>query len=881
MKLHRIRLWNFRGVVESDVSFADNGVTIIEGPNEVGKTSIADALRLAIETPDTSKKAQIESAKPVDRDEDPEVEIEMTTGPYNMVYRKLWLGGRGKTTLTITSPQNENLSGRDAHDRVQKILKETLDNDLRRAMQELQIDQGAKLTLPAFSLQSLDRALGIAAGGDSASESDEPLLIHIRSEYEKYWTPKAGQVRDARKLSQRRVEEASDEVDDWKKQIEEIDKDTTEIKWLGDEVSRIRSSLDDLEKNERDLLERWAFIEGIRRDIERLDASHKVAQSRRDHVSGEWSRRQEMIRDLGKRTEELAALEAEVEKAAPALAEAIRRNEETNFAQNEADAALRCTRDRHERAVNDHLFLRNEFDVRRDTGRYQRYKEAEKSLRESEKYLEAAKVDDGVVEEIEKAYLEDQRAKAATDSVAASVEAMALTNVMLEVSGREVWLAANEVVKEQVEDEIELVIHDVARVRVSAGQDAKERVEKSRRASEVYQGLCDRFGVADLNEARRAAQGRRDALRIRNESLAAMKREIPDITAEHLKNIIEDLSTRVATYREERAETPPMPANEKEALTIAKEAEVIVKDCETRLLARQAAAENAKEELDEVKLNEAELEARRRVALGGKNDAEGRLATAREGQSDGDLSGTLALAQREFDDSLKSLEDMRAQMQAEDPESLKARLDNAQAAKRRAIENLETNRERQRSLQASLDFRSERGPQGSYDEAESKLKGIKKEHERTEARAEAAKLLHDTFEKHRKIEQQRRSEPFKARIEAFGRIVFGRTFMVELDDELRIVGRTLNGIPLNADQLSTGAREQLGVLSRLACAAIVSPEDGGAPVIIDDALGWSDPQRLERMGAAIDAAGKQCQIIILTCYPERYAHVGNATPVKL
>ena len=40
------------------------------------------------------------------------------------------------------------------------------------------------------------------------------------------------------------------------------------------------------------------------------------------------------------------------------------------------------------------------------------------------------------------------------------------------------------------------------------------------------------------------------------------------------------------------------------------------------------------------------------------------------------------------------------------------------------------------------------------------------------------------------------------------------------------------------------------MISRLACASIVAA-DGGAPVIFDDALGWSDPRKLERMGAVI------------------------------
>ena len=83
------------------------------------------------------------------------------------------------------------------------------------------------------------------------------------------------------------------------------------------------------------------------------------------------------------------------------------------------------------------------------------------------------------------------------------------------------------------------------------------------------------------------------------------------------------------------------------------------------------------------------------------------------------------------------------------------------------------------------------------------------------------------------------------------------------------------------DQLSTGTREQLGVLCRLACASITSPDGKGAPVVIDDALGWSDTARLQSMGQAITQAGSKCQIIILTCMPGRYGNVGQAKTVRL
>ena len=132
---------------------------------------------------------------------------------------------------------------------------------------------------------------------------------------------------------------------------------------------------------------------------------------------------------------------------------------------------------------------------------------------------------------------------------------------------------------------------------------------------------------------------------------------------------------------------------------------------------------------------------------------------------------------------------------------------------------------------------------------------------------------------HRNAARQAYVKPLKEAIEQLGAIVFGRGFEVELGDDWSLLSRTLHGKTLPFDALSVGAKEQLGILTRLAAGQIVAKQ-GGVPLIIDDALGYSDPTRLETMGAAIAAAGKQCQIIILTCTPGRFTHVGSAQVVK-
>jgi len=53
------------------------------------------------------------------------------------------------------------------------------------------------------------------------------------------------------------------------------------------------------------------------------------------------------------------------------------------------------------------------------------------------------------------------------------------------------------------------------------------------------------------------------------------------------------------------------------------------------------------------------------------------------------------------------------------------------------------------------------------------------------------------------------------------------------------------------------------------------------PVVIDDALGFSDPERLAKMGAVFNSVGDRGQVIVLTCQPSRYEGVTGAQVIEL
>ena len=876
MRLQRVQLHNYRGVVKSDVSFSQNGVTIIEGPNEVGKTSIAEGLQLAIDLPDSSKSAQVKAVQPVGRDEGPEVEISLSSGKYELVYRKRWLR-QPETTLEVKSPRQESLTGREAHDRLKAILDETLDEALWRA---LRIEQGTKLLLPNFDLPSMGRALDRAAGGDIATDREETLWARICEERDKYWTA-TGQVTGERRSLEQSVQEAKDKAADLTRQLQGIDSDVAQMSRLSDESDRLSETRKECEERERELDQRWNAMDRLRSEVERADAIHSASEAQRDGASSKLQRREDLVAALDSSTRDFAALRAEAEDAAPALAAATRRSEDATTAVKDADAALRDAQGRLSRAIADRDFLRRLIEVDQLKERHDRYLAAEQTLKQAEAYLELARVDDDVAKQIEEAYIEDERAKSAAGSAAAAVEVTALRDMTVEVGDEIVELAVNEVKHTLVQDEVVLAIPNVARMRVSAGPESKGLADQRRNTQETYRRLCEGVGVADVTAARSAAQERQDAQREKDEALTAIARELRDLTPDVLLGKVKNLEERVTSYPKERPENPPLPTDLDEAQRIYAEVSGLVADCDIELRTCDDAAKNAENKLNSARIDEVGRTARIEIASGSSRDAADRLALDREGQADDALIAVVAAAQEKEIRDRNILDEAKAKLSDADPDSAEALLDNAREATKRTIDEVQSNRDDQTTLRISLDLRGERGLQTAYDEADSQLDHVVREYERQESRANAARLLQETFAKRRQQAHQHYIEPFKECIDQLGRIVFGSTFAVELDEELRVVRRTLDGTMLDVDQLSTGASEQLGVLCRLACATIVSPKDGGAPVMIDDALGWSDPQRLKGMGAAIAAAGKQCQVVVLTCTPGRYSHVGNAQVVSL
>ena len=97
---------------------------------------------------------------------------------------------------------------------------------------------------------------------------------------------------------------------------------------------------------------------------------------------------------------------------------------------------------------------------------------------------------------------------------------------------------------------------------------------------------------------------------------------------------------------------------------------------------------------------------------------------------------------------------------------------------------------------------------------------------------------------------------------------------LEVDERL-LPDRFVRGNELGQiGELSFGAREQMGLISRLAYADLL--QEAGRPtlIILDDSLVHSDAERLDGMKRILFDAAERHQILLFTCHPEKWQDLG-------
>jgi len=80
------------------------------------------------------------------------------------------------------------------------------------------------------------------------------------------------------------------------------------------------------------------------------------------------------------------------------------------------------------------------------------------------------------------------------------------------------------------------------------------------------------------------------------------------------------------------------------------------------------------------------------------------------------------------------------------------------------------------------------------------------------------------------------------------------------------------------ETLLGGTQEQIAILTRLAFARLFARRDQHLPIILDDALAYSDDDRIVKMFTALNRVAMDQQIIVLSCRQLAFAGLGGDRP---
>ena len=893
MRLHQLDLENFRGVRKRSISFAENGVTVVVGDNETGKSSILEAFDLLIRVHAESTKNQLKSVKPVGQDVGVEVRAEFSLGAgsdtLRLDYRKRWLRDR-LTELTITGADGRvtSLVGREAHDHASTLFGEHVDETLWRALVVAQTE--TDLVPEANEVAPLLTALEQQTGEDHAPGTS-PLLERIDREYHRYFTPANRNPSGEYARALTALEESRAAVQRLEEREAEVTQDVRRAERLSEDLERLRTQAAELEaevtrwtKEQTDASERLNQREQLRREAElaseRLNharAEHRRRAMRRAEVDQLTSALAEAQRELGKADEQLRRAESRLTERGAVL---------TAARQKRAGARERAAR--LEAELSDHRHRAELADLLERISEIEKARAAELAAAAA---VQSHPIDAAAAERAEEAHRQVLAARAAARAGAPTIWLHVLGSTPVSVDGVRVE-AGDKAEKHEfvVQSETTVLADGVLELSARPGDDTQQLRAGLEAAEHAEREVLAELGMPDLASVRAGLHARTEAeqdLELARRTLAVRLAgaDLAELTAR-----ADTLRARLDAVGDAR-DDDSITAEGRDVEPTPGDEEALRSDLDrARTTESEAVAALIAAEEDELAIRK-EVESARELATGCRvrveqlreqqEAAERSLSEARSEQPDERLDEELATVTEHADSVLAKHQEVADAVEAAGDDRIEDELARAIELRDAAARRIESYQGDLRQIEGRLEMAGAQGIASELERARATEAAAERTAQLLSRRAEAAKLLAETIQRHRAAAHRRYAAPLRQRIDELGRRAFGPSFGVLLDEDLSVAGRSLHNVQVPVSALSTGAREQLGTIVRLAIAELAGASGEGVPVVLDDALSWSDQGRLRAMGALLERAGENGQVLLLTCTADRYSLIRHDKLVLL
>ncbi|MDR9424847.1 MAG: AAA family ATPase [Marinobacter sp.] len=601
--------------------------------------------------------------------------------------------------------------------------------------------------------------------------------------------------------------------------------------------------------------------------LEQLEQQQQQETQTLNHIDQQRTLTEQRLEDLQRIDQQKADRKAELEQAEqslrdaesrePALAEQLKTaNADYEKAQNRLKVArLLAERQRVEKEIERLTQYKSVLVENRNKARKHQAQVTEARQMAAENRIDAHAVHE--LKATDQA-LSHERIRSQAIATRLSWELEAESGVMLDDTLLE------EQGEQQLLDVSHLTIPGVGRFEITpGGEKLAETRRKLESLEQAYSDQLTQLAVASVDEAEQRKLAYEKAVQQRRHAEELLHSVAP-AGMETLETELSDVEFELKSHAEHLQENP-LPANAENGLSlldaeaIHSRAESHLKDCErqqreveTLLMGRRQARDSAFAEWQ--RLDQETRSPERQQQL---KNLKQRLEV---------LTGERAKAQANLEERANEIRLAQPDILRQDIERYRITIDN--------LRNRQQERDREiREIRARLDAWGAEGLEEKLQEVEADFERCERRYQELFRRANALELLVKQLNEKRQALTRRLQAPLQKHLDHYVSLLFPQARLA-LDDQLQPDTFTRGSEFGPVGELSFGAREQMGLISRLAYADLLQEADRPTLIILDDTLVHSDQNRLDDMKRILFDAAKRHQILLFTCHPEKWQDLG-------
>ena len=881
MKLRKLSVNQLkRFTVPTQLGELGDGLNLVVGPNELGKSTLLDALRAVLFERYSSRARPIVALQNDRSGAAPVVELvfEVNGAEYTLTKRFV-----RSPLARLQCPDGTLLEADAAEDELRNLLgfaeagNRGATSDTLGMWGVLWVLQGQSFgrpDLPDSALASLSAGLESEVGTVLGGRRGRELPQVIEQRRGELVTAARRQPRGVYKDTLDNVSELEQRLGEQQQQqlemsetLEQLAATAARLTRLEDgnqnridqeELTEAQDQLGEAMRHDLQLEAARSALQNLQGQLEQAERAEAERASRRAELKAD----QEKLRQDTERLEELQQHQRESSTALDELRQAATNAEAAVETAIQSEASWRRILDRITRSAELNDLLRQQSAV----------EAAQERLTDAQRQAEQIKVTDESLQRIRHATDTAEQANARLSVAATRITFEIPSDRLTGIEADGVPLKDPPTTVEAVEP-VSITIPERGRILIEpAVADRDQLLRAEREAKAELDAALSEVGAQTLADAQILRDQRRDLEITADAARQELERLAPPASAAALQPRIDELLQALEDLPAEE-DTVQMPQKEKAEAALESAQTELQKARDEERVARESVDERARTVSDlmvEVRTLQNTVDSR--TELVERRDEQ--LQSDAEGVPDQLLAEACETAAQAVADQKQTVSSLEAERPASARTQLEARISRLQAA----IEQRESARVELRIESVRLRERIEAHDSAGIDEAiehtqhELELSTRRREH--FEREIEVLDLLAETLRTAESDARERYLAPVVNRVHPYLQMLFPNA-EIGINEDLYITGVSRHaGYEESFDHLSMGTQEQIAVLVRLAFAEMLIDQGAPAAVILDDALVFADDQRMRLMFDILSHAAQRVQILVFTCREQLFEGLG-------